>query len=116
MSDLLLLLAVCLLSASQVLQKLGAERRLRDAVSFRQWIAALLSPELIAAAAAIVAGTALWLYILYRMDVSRAYPFLSLGTVIVVAVSRFLLGETVSMSRWAGVVLIVIGIALVAGT
>jgi drug/metabolite transporter (DMT)-like permease len=116
MADTILLLAVALLSTSQVLQKIGAQRRLVNAKNARHWIVALFSPELIGAGIAIVAGTALWLYVLYQMDVSRAFPFLSLGSVVVVAVSRFLLGERVSAYRWAGVVLITIGIALVART
>ena len=116
MSNVLLLLAVALLSASQVLQKVGATRRLAGARNPVDWIKALLSPELLGAIACIVAGTALWLAVLYRMDVSRAFPFLSLTTVIVMAASRFVLHESVPLPRWAGVALIVVGIALVAST
>jgi drug/metabolite transporter (DMT)-like permease len=116
LNDVLLLVAVALLSASQVLQKVGATRRLAGARNPGDWINALLSPELLAAIACIVAGTALWLAVLYRMDVSRAFPFLSLTTVVVMAASRFLLGEPVSLHRWAGVALIAVGIALVAST
>jgi drug/metabolite transporter (DMT)-like permease len=116
MNNLLLLMAVALLSASQVLQKVGAARRLAGKHRPQEWAAALLSPELLAAGFAIVAGTAMWLVVLYRMDVSRAFPFLSLGSVAVVTVSRFYLKEPVSVYRWAGVFLIAVGIALVAGT
>lgn len=114
MSDLILLAAVAFLSASQVLQKLGAQRRLHGTTGTRQWVLALFSPELVGAAVAIVIGTLLWLYVLYEMEVSRAFPFLSLGSVVVVAVSRLFLGEHVSLHRWAGVLLITVGITLVA--
>ena len=116
MSNLLLLLAVVLLSTSQVLQKVGASRRLTGKQKPSEWIAALFSPELLGAIACIVAGTALWLAVLYRMDVSRAFPFLSLTTVVVMAASRWYLHEPVTLHRWAGVALIVAGIALVAST
>jgi drug/metabolite transporter (DMT)-like permease len=116
LSNLLLLLAVVLLSTSQVLQKVGAARRLAGRQRPSEWLAALFSPELLAAIVCIVAGTALWLAVLYRMDVSRAFPFLSLTTVIVMVASRFLLREPVSLRRWAGVLLIAGGIALVAST
>jgi len=116
LSNLLLLLAVVLLSTSQVLQKVGAARHLAGKQKPSEWIAALFSPELLGAIACIVAGTALWLAVLYRMDVSRAFPFLSLTTVLVMAASRFLLREPVSWHRWAGVLLIAGGIALVAST
>jgi drug/metabolite transporter (DMT)-like permease len=116
LSNLLLALAVVLLSTSQVLQKVGAARRLVGKSKPSEWLAALFSPELLAAIACIVAGTALWLAVLYRMDVSRAFPFLSLTTVLVMAASRFLLREPVSVHRWTGVALIAAGIALVAST
>ena len=116
MNNVLLLLAVLLLASSQILQKLGAARRLQGTRTPAEWLRALLSPELIGAVVTIAAGTALWLEVLYRMDVSRAFPFLSVGTVAVVAASRIWLGEHVSPRRWAGVLLIAVGIALVAST
>lgn len=116
MDDLLLLLAVMLLTASQVLQKLGADRRLRDARNVRGWLKGLFSPEIVLAAILIVAGTALWLSVLYRMDVSRAFPFLSLSFVLIVLLSRLWLREHVPPARWIGVVLIVFGVSFVAST
>ncbi len=116
MNNALLLLAVLLLAGSQILQKVGASRRLQGTRTPREWLRALASPELVGAVLTIAAGTVLWLTVLYRMDVSRAFPFLSLGTVAVVAASRIWLGEHVSPRRWAGVALIAAGIALVAST
>jgi drug/metabolite transporter (DMT)-like permease len=117
MSEALLLLAVAALSAGQVLQKVAAARHLSGAgTAPREWLRVLLSRELVAAIACLAAGTALWLAVLYRMDVSRAFPFLSLGSIVVVAASRWLLRERVSVYRWAGVALITLGIALVAST
>jgi drug/metabolite transporter (DMT)-like permease len=116
MNDLLVLLAVALLGTSQVLQKVGASRRLAGRRAPKEWASALLSPELLGALFCIIAGTALWLLVLYRMDVSRAFPFLSLTSVIVVAASRVFLAERVPLHRWAGVGIIALGIALVAST
>jgi drug/metabolite transporter (DMT)-like permease len=116
MNDALLILAVLLLASSQILQKLGAARRLQGTRTPREWLRALASPELLGAIVTIAAGTLLWLAVLYRMDVSRAFPVLSLGTVAVVAASRVWLGEHVSARRWVGVVVIAVGIALVAST
>lgn len=116
MDDAILLLAVLLLSTSQVFQKLGARRRLSGKQHLRDWLRALLSPELLVACLCIVAGTGLWLLVLYRMDVSRAFPFLSLGSILVVAFSRLYLNESVPAYRWFGVALISVGIAMVAQT
>lgn len=116
LDELILSLAVICLALSQLFQKLGAVARLRGARSADAWVAAFRSPQLLAAMALIVAGTALWLVVLYRMDLSRAYPFLGVGTILVVTISRFWLHEQVSILRWLGVCLIAVGISMVAGT
>ena len=53
---------------------------------------------------------------LYRMDVSKAFPILSAGTILVLIASRVLLGERVSPARWGGTILVAIGVALVAAS
>jgi drug/metabolite transporter (DMT)-like permease len=116
MNDVLLLCAVALLTAGQVLQKVGATKRLALARGRSAWLGALLSPELLGAVVCLSAGTALWLAVLYRMDVSRAFPMLSVGSIAVVLASRFYLRELVSVRRWIGVALVAVGIALVAAT
>jgi drug/metabolite transporter (DMT)-like permease len=116
MDDLLLLAAVSLLTLGQVLQKIGATRRLVVARGASGWRSALLSPELLGAIACLAVGTVLWLAVLYRMDVSRAFPMLSLGSIAVVVASRLYLRERVSVRRWIGAVIVAVGIALVAAT
>lgn len=58
-------------------------------------------------------GAVLWLGVLSRWDVSKAYPLLGLGFGVTVIVGVFL-GEQVSLPRTAGVLLICAGVALVA--
>jgi undecaprenyl phosphate-alpha-L-ara4N flippase subunit ArnE len=113
--DTILIAAVLLLTASQLLQKLSA-RRMADATGFAHGIRALMSIELAGAVICIVLGTLLWLVALYRMDVGRAFPFLSLSSVLVVAISRVFLKEEVPVHRWVGVAFICLGIALVSRT
>lgn len=57
-----------------------------------------------------------WLLVLSRASLSFAYPFASLGYVLIVLSSRFVLHEQVPLLRWAGVACIVVGIVLVAQT
>jgi len=116
MQNLVLLAAVVLLAAAQVLQKRGASRHLAGKRAPREWASAFLTKELLAAGICLFFGTGCWLVALYRMDVSRAFPILSLGSVLVLLVSRFYLGETVSAHRWAGALLIAIGVALVSSS
>ena len=118
MNDLLLLTAVALLSTSQVLQKVGATRRLAGARTPSQWIAALFSAELLAAIACIAAGTALWLAVLVRYRLSYAYPLLALSYVLVYvgATSWPELAEPATPQRTLGTLLILAGVALVSLT
>jgi drug/metabolite transporter (DMT)-like permease len=55
-----------------------------------------------------------WLVGLSRAPLSYAYPFISLSYVVILFASYFLLGETVSLLRLAGVVVICIGVLFVA--
>jgi drug/metabolite transporter (DMT)-like permease len=107
----LLAAAVALLAASQVLQKLAA-RRFAAARCGR--LAAFMSPELGWAVATLACGTALWLTALYRVDISRAVPFLSLGQLLVLVFSRAYLREPLSRVHVFGALLIAAGVSLVA--
>lgn len=57
-----------------------------------------------------------WLWVLSRAYLSYAYPILALSFPIVVALSALIFGEVISTLRWAGVILIVLGVSLLART
>jgi multidrug transporter EmrE-like cation transporter len=63
-----------------------------------------------------VLSLGLWLAVLSSVQVSVAYPLLSIGYVIAAVLGYFFLGETVSLVRSGGIVLICIGVALVSST
>ena len=55
-----------------------------------------------------------WIAVLARVEVSVAYPFLSVGYIIVIFAGFFFLGEDVTALRVAGVALICAGLACIA--
>jgi len=55
----------------------------------------------------------LWLGALSTLDVSSMYPLLSLAYVVTAVFAVVFLGEVVTLSRWAGIALVVIGCALI---
>ncbi|WP_032112920.1 SMR family transporter [Candidatus Paracaedibacter symbiosus] len=55
----------------------------------------------------------LWLVVLSRMEVSLAYPLLSMGYIITPFMSYFLLNETFSLSRILGICVIIVGVYIV---
>jgi multidrug transporter EmrE-like cation transporter len=59
------------------------------------------------------ASVCVWLAALSKAPVSTAYPMLSLGYVVVAAVSTLWLGETLSPAKVLGIALICAGVVLV---
>jgi drug/metabolite transporter (DMT)-like permease len=55
-----------------------------------------------------------WMIVLSRVEVSFAYPFLSIGYIISAVIGYFFMGETVTPIRIAGVAVICIGVVLIA--
>jgi undecaprenyl phosphate-alpha-L-ara4N flippase subunit ArnE len=116
MEYILILLSVCLTTLGQLFQKLGAQRAIADSTSGHIQFKTLMRPEIYLAISCLGAGLLIWLSVLYYMEVSKAFPFLSLGFVLVLLVSRFYLHEPISWQRWVGVAMIVLGIVLIAQT
>lgn len=59
-------------------------------------------------------ATVLWLYILKHFDFSAAYPMISISYIFGMLAAVFIFHETIPMTRWVGVALIMIGVVLVA--
>jgi drug/metabolite transporter (DMT)-like permease len=59
------------------------------------------------------ASAALWLFVLARMDVSFAYPFVSLGFILTMLFGYFILGELMNLWRVIGTVLVIMGVIFV---
>ena len=59
-------------------------------------------------------GFIAWIFVLSRVDLSVAYPFVGLSFIFTLLIGAFVLGETVTVGRAAGVLLIAAGCVLVA--
>lgn len=60
-------------------------------------------------------GAAVWLEVLSKWDVSKAYPLVGLGFIFTVAIGQ-MTGEHITSTRLVGVMLISIGVLLVGRT
>jgi multidrug transporter EmrE-like cation transporter len=65
-------------------------------------------------AACYVLSLFVWILGLSRVPVSIAYPLLSLGYIVNAVAAHYLFGEAVTVARWLGIGLIVVGVWLVA--
>jgi len=55
----------------------------------------------------------LWLSAMSTLDISFMYPMLSLAYVLTAVLAFFLLGEEVTLIRWTGIVLVMLGCILI---
>ena len=60
-----------------------------------------------------VFATALWMLAISAMQVSYAFPLLSIGYLVVAVLSIVFLKERIPASRWAAIAVITIGVALI---
>ena len=77
-------------------------------------IAAVFTPWIAAGIALLIGFFASYLTALSWADLTFVLPATAFGNVIVALLSRFWLHEAISLERWAGIVLITLGVSFVA--
>jgi multidrug transporter EmrE-like cation transporter len=111
---MLALLCVCLTAIAQVLLKMGmSSPAIQDAMTNGMrsvyWLA-LTNPAIWGGMICFGASAGLWLLVLGKLEVSLAYPLVSLGVVLTTLAGIFILGESAGIYKILGVALIVGGV------
>jgi drug/metabolite transporter (DMT)-like permease len=75
---------------------------------------ALADPLVLFSLALAFAASLAWIAAMSRLTLGQAYPFMSLAFVFTALLSTVFLGEPISTVRWAGLVVVVAGLVLVA--
>ena len=73
-----------------------------------------LEPHILGGLACYVVSVVVWIMGLSRVEVSIAYPMLSIGYVLNAVAAWYLFGEAVSLTRLAGIGIIIVGVYIVA--
>jgi multidrug transporter EmrE-like cation transporter len=112
----IILTSVALNAFAQVLLRKAMLRvgRTNLEVSAEYVLLVALEPWLIAGMACYAISIIMWLFVLSKVEVSAAYPFLSVGYVIAAVVGFFFLGENVTPTRMLGIVLLCSGLIFIA--
>lgn len=76
--------------------------------------ATALNPFIVGGFALYFLGALVWLLVLSRIDVSMAYPFVSIGFVLTAALAALFLGEAVGAHRLIGIALVAGGVYIIA--
>jgi len=118
-ADLALILSGVLLNAAaQLLLKAGARAisgvqfSLANAWTLAERIA--INPPILLGLALYAVSVVFWILALSRVDVSLAYPMLSIGYIVSALAGWLLFSESVGPARIAGIVVIIAGVWLVA--
>ena len=85
---------------------------LRDHSGIDAIALALRAPSLYLALILYGGATLLWIWILSRVTLSQAYPWVAVGMVVVPLLGWFVFGERVAPIFWLGVAFIVVGVGL----
>ena len=73
-----------------------------------------IEPHILAGLACYVVSVVVWVVALSKVPVSMAYPMLSIGYVLNAIAAYYLLGETLTPMRLAGIGVIIVGVFIVA--
>ena len=97
------------LTAGQVFLKLSINRMESIELHFSS-IKHFISLPLLASGTSFIVAGGMWLYMLKYYDFSLAYPITSLSYIFGLVAAAFILNESIPLSRWIGVILVVIGV------
>lgn len=115
-----LILASVLLSAiAQITLKIGmssllVQQAISSASSLAIFQSIITNIYIIGGLTLYFTSAAVWLFVLAKVDVSFAYPFVGLGFIVTMLLAYFINGEILSATKVIGTLCIAIGIAIVA--
>jgi multidrug transporter EmrE-like cation transporter len=113
----LIIIGVMLNAAAQLTLKQGMrnigyfEFRLENCG--RILLAVVASPYILAGMTCYILSVAVWLLVLSRVDVSYAYPLLSIGYIVIAFAGWLFFDESIGITRWIGIIVICLGVWLI---
>lgn len=72
-----------------------------------------VNPYVLAGLACYVVSVAVWLLVLSRVEVSFAYPLLSIGYIVTAFAGWIFFDESMGVTRWTGIIVICLGVWLI---
>ncbi len=115
----MILASVALSSGSQIILKSAMsaqdiQHTMKSGNSIELMVMISTSPQVIAGLGCFGLSAVIWLFVLSRIPLSSAYPFVALGILVTVLAGAFFFGEVIAPLKALGVGLIMGGILLVA--
>ncbi len=116
---LLILLSVTLSAIAQITLKIGMssaliQQAITSASAASIFNSIITNLYVVGGLALYFTSAAVWLFVLAKVEVSFAYPFVGLGFILTMLLAYFVNGEVLSMTKVIGTLCIAIGIVIVA--
>lgn len=108
MSYILILSSIFLGAFAQVLMKIGTSKIQLNLINIFTNCYIIMGLFFYALSAV------LWIFAISKVQLSIAYPMVSLGYIIVFVLSYFILGEAIGLLRILGLIIIITGVIVVA--
>lgn len=102
------------LAVAQLFLKLCLERVTTDFKLSWSYLKEYVSWQIGASAVTFFIAMLLWFYMLKNFNLSMVYPLTSISYIFTILLAMFFLGESIPLIRWVGVILIMVGVALLA--
>lgn len=98
------------LAGGQIFLKFGLEKIDKFAWTWQFFRDFFTNWWLLASGLSMAAASVIWFYILKHNDLSLAYPLISISYIFGTLAAVFIFKETVPITRWVGVLFIMIGV------
>lgn len=114
---ILIIASVSLSALAQITLKLGMSDKATQSHQSQDWLAYLFtafSNKFVILGLGLYGfGAVLWLLVLAKLDVTYAYPFVGIGFILTMLLGYFFLGESLTLTRIMGTLLVVSGVMLI---
>ncbi len=115
----MVLVSVACSAAAQLSMKHGmAQQVVQQAIVLGNWVVVartvILNFAVLGGLALYGLSAAIWLFVLAKLDVSVAYPFVALGFLVTMGLGCLLFGEALTSRKLLGTIFVMIGVYLVA--
>lgn len=107
---LLIILQSVVLVAAQTFLKISVELFGKFSWSWQYFKTVFTTWQFAASGLCALSAMFIWMYVLKKYEFSVAYPLLSISYIIGLLSAHFILHEAVPLTRWIGVVIVMIGV------
>ena len=107
---LLIILQSVVLVAAQTFLKISVELFGKFSWSWQYFKTVFTTWQFAASGICALSAMFIWMYVLKKYEFSVAYPLLSISYIIGLLSAHFIFHEAVPLTRWIGVVIVMIGV------